>query len=87
MPLGDQLLLLATAAAVALAGVRVVVGPSLADRVVGLDLAALAGVALMLAAAITFDLPVLIDVGIVMALISFISTAAFASYLERRRRE
>lgn len=58
-------------------------GPTLADRVVALDLVvitAVAGVALL---SVIHQLPALIDIAVVLALIAFISTVAFAWYLER----
>lgn len=71
------------AVAMALAFVRLVRGPSLADRVVALDLVALAGAAVMTASGIAFDQPGFLDVALLMALIGFVGTAAFASYIER----
>ena len=76
-------LLSALAVAIVVAGVRVFTGPSLTDRVIALDLLALAGVSLMTAAAISFDQTAFLDVALLLALIAFISTAAFARYLER----
>ena len=71
------------AIAMVLVFVRLVRGPSLADRVVALDLLATIGVSAAVVYAITFDAPVFLDVAIVLALISFIGTVAFAKYVER----
>ncbi len=76
-------LLSALVVALVVAGVRVFIGPSLTDRVISLDLLAIAGVSLMSAAAITFDQTAFLDVALLLALIAFISTAAFARYLEK----
>jgi multicomponent Na+:H+ antiporter subunit F len=82
---GDALLGL-LALAMVLAFVRLVRGPSRPDRVVALDLMAAIGVALCGVYAVVHDQPVFLDVAIVMALITFVGTVAFARYLEARRR-
>jgi multicomponent Na+:H+ antiporter subunit F len=63
---------------------RLVHGPSLADRVIALDLIAAMMAALVAVTAITRDEAVLIDVALVVALVAFLGTVAFARYLERR---
>lgn len=63
---------------------RLVRGPSLADRVVAMDLLMLLGMGLVTVHAVLYQEPVLIDVAIVTALLAFLSTVAFARYLERR---
>lgn len=81
-----RIILAVLALAMVLGFARIVRGPSLADRVVALDLIATAGVAQMAVAAIAFDLDVFLDVGILLALIGFVGTAAFARYIEQRGR-
>jgi multicomponent Na+:H+ antiporter subunit F len=70
--------------AIVLAFVRFVRGPSLPDRVVALDLIATLGMGVIAVYAIATDQPVFLDVAIVLALISFLGTVAFAYYIERR---
>lgn len=72
--------------ALILAFVRLVRGPTLPDRVVSLDLVAAVAVAMVSVYAIATDQEVLLDVAIVLALVSFLGTVAFAKYLERRSR-
>lgn len=69
--------------ALVLACVRLVRGPTLADRVVALDLLTLIGVGIAVAQALAWQAPRLLDVALVLALIAFIGTVAFARYLER----
>jgi len=69
--------------AIALATVRLVRGPGLANRVVALDVIAVLGAALTAVFAIQFDVRVFLDVTIILALVSFIGTVAFAYYIER----
>jgi multicomponent Na+:H+ antiporter subunit F len=80
-------LLTAFGVAIALAAVRVFIGPTLADRVVAIDYLALTGVSMMAAAAVVFDETAFLDVALLLALVAFISTAAFARYLGRRADE
>jgi multicomponent Na+:H+ antiporter subunit F len=63
---------------------RLVRGPDLTDRVVALDLITMICVAMTGLYAAAYDEPVFLDVAILMALISFVGTIAFASYVERR---
>ena len=68
--------------AILLAFVRLLLGPSLADRVVVLDLlASLSQGAIAVYAIITGE-PALLDVAIAIALLSVLSTIAFARYIE-----
>ena len=73
-------------AALVLAFVRLVRGPSLPDRVVALDLIAVINVGFIAVYAIDTDQSVLLDAAIVMGLITFLGTVAFALYIERRAR-
>lgn len=73
-------------AALFLAFARLVRGPSLPDRVVALDLMGTLAVGVIAVQAIQAGQPVSLDVAIVVALIVFLGTAAFAQYLERRGR-
>jgi multicomponent Na+:H+ antiporter subunit F len=65
---------------------RLFKGPSLPDRVVALDLIAAIVVAIFAVYSIVVDQPVFIDAAIVLALIIFLGTVAFARYTERRGR-
>lgn len=71
----------------ALAGYRVLVGPSLADRVLALEVSATMLVGLLAVAAMRFDAAVLLDIAMVLAVAGFIGTVAFARFLERRALE
>lgn len=73
------------ALAIALTLVRLVRGPHFADRVVAVDLLATLAVAFLGVFAVGVDQPVLIDVGLALALVSFVATVAFARFIERRQ--
>jgi multicomponent Na+:H+ antiporter subunit F len=70
--------------AVVLAFVRLVMGPTLPDRVVALDLMTTLGIGVIAVYAIANDDPIFLNVAIVVALISFLGTIAFAYYVEKR---
>jgi multicomponent Na+:H+ antiporter subunit F len=68
---------------IALATFRLVRGPGLANRVVALDVIAVLGAALTASFAIQFHQRVFLDVTIILALVSFVGTVAFALHVER----
>lgn len=61
--------------------VRVIIGPSLPDRVVALDLIAFVVISLIATYAISSGHPVYLDVAIVLALVAFLGTIAFARFV------
>jgi multicomponent Na+:H+ antiporter subunit F len=67
-----------------LAFFRLVRGPSLPDRVVALDLITVQIAAMLAVNTIATDQSVFLDAAIVLALIAFLGTVAFARYLERK---
>jgi len=69
--------------AVLLAFVRLLRGPDLANRVVAVDLLSALGVGIAGAAAVLSGDPVYLDVALVLALIAFLGTVAFARYAEQ----
>ncbi len=69
--------------AAALAFVRLVRGPTLPDRVVALDLIGVVIVCITVAVAATTGQQAYLDVAIVIALVSFVGTVAYARYIER----
>jgi multicomponent Na+:H+ antiporter subunit F len=64
---------------------RLAKGPTLADRVVALDLLGTLGISVVAVVALAARNSVYLDVAIVLALLSFLGTVAFAAYLERSR--
>jgi multicomponent Na+:H+ antiporter subunit F len=77
-------IMLAVALAAGLAFVRLVRGRTLPDRVVALDLISTATVAILAVASVLYAVPALLDVAVVLALIAFIGTVAFARFIETR---
>ncbi|NLI99219.1 hypothetical protein GX441_11255 [bacterium] len=63
---------------------RIARGPSISDRMVGVDIMGIIFVGVTALTGVFFNLSYLLDIAIVLALISFIGTLALAKYLERR---
>jgi multicomponent Na+:H+ antiporter subunit F len=74
--------LIAIALSLVMTVIRLLVGPALPDRVVSLDLVAYQAVAFMLVYAVLTGQPAFLDVSLVLALVAFLGTVAFARYIE-----
>jgi multicomponent Na+:H+ antiporter subunit F len=79
----ELLLLVVINLALLLAFWRLVRGPSLADRVVALDLITTLIIGDITVFAIANNQPLLLDLVLVLALIAFLATVAFAHYIEK----
>ncbi len=80
-----QLSLLLILIGLAVAFVRLAKGPSLADRVVALDMMTVTIISFCGVYAVFMDEPSFLDVAIVLALVGFLATVALARYAERRQ--
>jgi multicomponent Na+:H+ antiporter subunit F len=82
-----QYILAATAAlllaAMVAAGIRIVKGPSAADRVVALDMLSLLGAAAAGVAALASGSMAFVDIALGVALIGFLATVAFAGFIAK----
>jgi multicomponent Na+:H+ antiporter subunit F len=83
LSLAVALSLLAIAAA--LTFVRLAKGPTLPDRVIAIDLIGVLMVCLLVVMAGSTGQGAFLDVAMVVALISFVGTIAYARYIERER--
>jgi len=70
--------------ALLIAVVRVVIGPTLADRVLALDLITVLAMGFVGAIAIRTGLTLYLDIALSLALLGFLSTVAFARYMLSR---
>jgi multicomponent Na+:H+ antiporter subunit F len=66
-----------------MAAVRVLIGPTLPDRVVALDLLASIVIGIVCAYALATGVAAFVDVALAMAILGFLGTVAFARYIER----
>jgi multicomponent Na+:H+ antiporter subunit F len=80
---GISILALGAIAVAALGVVRIVKGPTSADRVLALDLFLTAAVALAIAAAIGTGRTIYLDVAIGLALLGFVGTIGWARLIDR----
>jgi len=80
---GTQFALVTLAAAVLMAVVRLIRGPTLPDRVVAMDLIGVLVVGLIVVLAASTGVRATLDAAIVIALIAFVATVAYATYIER----
>ncbi|MBD3285447.1 cation:proton antiporter [candidate division WOR-3 bacterium] len=85
---GLNILIIVIIAVLAIAAVlclyRIFRGPTIADRMVGVDIMGILFVGITALTGIVYKLSFLLDVAIVLALISFVASIALAKYLERR---
>jgi multicomponent Na+:H+ antiporter subunit F len=72
--------------ALALAAWRMLHGPTPADRFVAFDMLTAVAVAFSALTAVATGRSGFLDVALVLALVNFVATAAFALFLEQRKR-
>lgn len=66
--------------------IRFLKGPSLADRVISLDMLILMAIGIIAIYSIIHEQSTFLDIGMLFALIAFLGTVAFAYYLEERNK-
>jgi multicomponent Na+:H+ antiporter subunit F len=71
----------------ALAGYRMIKGPGYADRFVALDMLTAVAIALAALTTLATGRSAFLDIGLGIALINFVSTCAFAAFLNRKRED
>ncbi len=82
----DYVILPILAISLVLVFIRLFKGPTTVDRVIALDLLITIGVGVITVYSISTQKPILMDTGMILALIAFLGTIAFSYYLERRRK-
>ena len=66
---------------------RLAIGPTLADRVVALDLITMILVVILTLFSLSVDNGAYLDAAIALALVAFLATVAFARYIDRAPRD
>jgi multicomponent Na+:H+ antiporter subunit F len=79
----SQMTLVTLGIALLIAFVRLVKGPTLPDRIVAMDLLGVLVVGLIVVLAAVSGVRATLDAALVIALIGFLSTVAYATYVER----
>ncbi len=82
-----QTALVTLGVALLIAVIRLVKGPTLPDRIVAMDLIGVLVVGLIVVLAASTRVPATLDAAIVIALVGFVGTVAYATYVERRHPE
>jgi multicomponent Na+:H+ antiporter subunit F len=67
--------------------IRFLMGPSLSDRVVALDLLITTGIGMIAVYSIITDQPTFLDIAMILALIAFLGTVAFSYYIEKMKKK
>lgn len=62
-------------------------GPSIADKIIALDLLITTGIGIIGVYSIVHGRSTFLDTAMILALIAFLSTVAFSYYLEKRNRK
>lgn len=86
MSLFATVLIVLLAIALVLAGWRMVSGPSFADRFIALDMLTAVAVGFAALTAVATGRGAFLDIALGISLINFVATAAFAAFLERKRK-
>jgi multicomponent Na+:H+ antiporter subunit F len=79
----SQITLLTLGVALLIAFIRFVKGPTLPDRIVAMDLLGMLVVGLIVVLAGSSGVRATLDAAIVIALVGFLGTIAYATYVER----
>lgn len=66
---------------------RLIKGPSIVDRVIALDLLITIGIAIITSYSMLTGDSTFLDIAMILALIAFLGTVAFAYYLEKKGRK
>lgn len=66
---------------------RFIMGPSIIDRVIALDLIITTGIGFIAAYSILTNRPSFLDVAMILALIAFLGTVAFSYYIQKRNKK
>jgi len=82
---GLEVLLVMLTVSFVLGSVRLIIGPDVPNRALAFDLIALHAVGMVALLAIRHATPMLLDIGMVAAVLGFLGTVLVARYLEQAR--
>lgn len=83
----EYIILPVLALAVLLVAFRFLLGPTIADRIIAVDLLITIGVGIIATYSVIADETIFLDVAMILALIAFLSTVAFSYYLKKRKKK
>ena len=84
LDLASLIALVILALALVVSTVRIIIGPTLADRVLALDLMTVVAMGFIGAVAVRTGLMLYLDIALALALLGFLATVALARYILRR---
>jgi len=84
IPLATDIAFILLGLASTMVVVRIIRGPTLADRILGLDMLSLLAIGAIGVFALRIGLYLYLDLAIALALVAFVATIAFARYLVSR---
>ena len=82
LDIATPIALLTLSISILIAVIRLIKGPTLPDRIVAMDLIGVLAVGFIVVLAASSAVPVTLDAAIVIALIGFVSTVAYATYVD-----
>ncbi len=87
LPLAIPFAYLGLLLSLAMAFIRLVLGPSLADRVVALDLISFITIGFIVVYSLDSGQQTLLDIALTLGLVAFLGTIAFARFIAKRKGE
>lgn len=66
---------------------RFMVGPTISDRIVAVDLVVTIGIGVIAVYSIITNQPTFLDIALIFGLIAFLGTVAYSTYLEKRKKK
>ena len=68
---------------IAIATIRIILGPSMPDRVIGLDMIGVNLIAMIAVISVVMNTKAFLEVILILGILSFIGTIAFSKFIER----
>lgn len=72
---------------VVLVFLRFIIGPSIVDRIIAVDLLVTIGIGIIAVYSILTDQSTFLDIALILGLIAFLGTVAYSTYLEKRKKK
>lgn len=66
---------------------RFIIGPTISDRIVAVDLVVTIGIGVIAVYSIITNQPTFLDIALIFGLIAFLGTVAYSTYLEKRKKK
>ena len=67
--------------------IRFMIGPTISDRIVAVDLLITIGIGVIAVYSILTNQPTFLDIALIFGLIAFLGTVAYSTYIEKRKKK